>query len=203
MRRLRPIILGLLFVALVACTGTTSSGQEPTSSGQPTSVASTTVDPLVPYSPPATPHADRTSGFIPDTLTLTATAGATITLTPVTTSMTLTFVQEARAFVVYLDVRDRTDTAWTGVVGAEAQVTDTNGGVFPAEAARKGDLHPNPGQYGGSNRNLLKSVKVEPGKTVSGALVFHVTGGNRPITLRISLDGGTTWAEWATNLGTF
>jgi hypothetical protein len=38
---------------------------------------------------------------------------------------------------------------------------------------------------------------------VKGALVFHVTGGNRPITLRISLDGGTTWVEWATNLGVF
>jgi hypothetical protein len=46
-------------------------------------------------------------------------------------------------------------------------------------------------------------VTVKPGTTVSGALVFHVTGGNRPITLRISLDGGATWGEWATNLGVF
>ena len=45
--------------------------------------------------------------------------------------------------------------------------------------------------------------RAGPGGSVRGALVFRPTGGNRPITLRISLDGGTTWGEWQTNLGVF
>jgi len=129
--------------------------------------------------------------------------GTSLAVTPVTTTMTLKFVREARALVVYLDVHDRGDLPWSGVLGANAQVTDAVGGVFPAETAKEGDLHPDPARYGGSNRNLLREVTVKPGTTVSGALVFHVTGGNRAITLRLSLDGGSTWGEWATNLGTF
>ena len=117
--------------------------------------------------------------------------------------MTLTFVHETRAFVVYVDVRDMGGADWSGVVGANAQVTDATGGVFPAEPPAAGDLHPDPGRYGGSNRNLLHRVTVRRDHTVSGALVFHVTGGNRAITLRLSLDGGQTWGEWMTNLGTF
>jgi hypothetical protein len=38
---------------------------------------------------------------------------------------------------------------------------------------------------------------------VKGVLVFHPTGGNRPVTLRISADDGATWAEWTTALGVF
>jgi hypothetical protein len=203
MRRARPLIPYLVLVMSVACTGATSSTQ-PTPTVTPTgSSPAAGVDPLVPYSPPPTPGVERTSGFIPDMLTLPADGGATVGVTPVTTSMTLRFVNEARAFVVYLDVEDPGSAEWSGIVGADAQVTDASGGVFPAEAPRAGDLHPHPGRYGGSNRNLLHPVTVKPGTTVSGALVFHVTGGNRPVTVRISLDGGTTWGEWATNLGTF
>jgi hypothetical protein len=161
------------------------------------------VDPLVPYSPSPTPFTERTSGFIPDTLTLPTSDGTKMLVTAVTTTMTMTFVQKTRAFVVYVDIEDQGNTPWSGVVGGDAQVADANGGVFAAEAARKGDLHPDPERYGGSNRNLLQQITVKPGATVSGALVFHVTGGNRAITLRLSLDGGTTWGEWATNLGTF
>jgi hypothetical protein len=136
-------------------------------------------------------------------LTLPTSEGGTLAVTPVTTTMTLRFVDEARAFVVYFDVRDMSGAAWSGIVGADAQVTDAIGGVFPAEAPAKGDLHPDPSRYGGSNRSLLQRISVRPHATVQGALVFHVTGGNRAITLRLSLDGGQTWGEWATNLGTF
>ena len=200
---MRParLLLPCLLLAAAACTdGTTTPA--PTSPIAPASSAAS-IDPLVPYSPSPTPFTERTSGFIPDTLTLPTSDGAKLAVTPVTTTMTLRFVDETRAFVVYLDVRDRGDAPWSGVLGADAQVTDANGGVFPAEAAAKGDLHPDPARYGGSNRSLLRQVTVQPGATVSGALVFHVTGGNRAITLRISLDGGATWGEWATNLGTF
>jgi hypothetical protein len=202
MRALRPLLPCLLLVASAACTRDTTT-PAPTSVVTPTPAGSSTVDPLVPYSPSPTPFTERTSGFIPDTLTLPTSDGTKLAITPVTTTMTLRFVQEARAFVVYFDVQDRGGAPWSGVLGAQAQVTDPSGGVFPAEAARKGDLHPDPARYGGSNRSLLREVTLQPRKTVQGALVFHVTGGNRPITLRVSVDGGTTWGEWATNLGTF
>jgi hypothetical protein len=197
----RLLLPCLVLAASVACTGDTTSAEPTLTTAAPTS--SVTVDPLVPYSPPPTPFTERTSGFIPDTLTLPTTDGTKLAVTPITTTMTLTFVHETRALVVYMDVRDGGDKAWSGVVGADAQVTDVVGGVFPAEAAEKGDLHPHPARYGGSNRSLLDEITVKPGTTVSGALVFHITGGNRAITLRLSLDGGTTWGEWATNLGTF
>ena len=198
----RLLLPCLVLIVSVACTGDTTSSTEPTLTTAPPA-SSVTIDPLVPYSPPPTPFTERTSGFIPDTLTLPTSDGTQLAVTPITTTMTLEFVHETRALVVYLDVRDRGDQAWSGVVGADAQVTDAVGGVFPAEPAEKGDLHPHPARYDGSNRNLLDEITVKPGTTVSGALVFHVTGGNRAITLRLSLDGGTTWGEWATNLGTF
>jgi hypothetical protein len=203
MRRHRSLLPCVVLLVAAACTGETET---PPSPGVSTSIApspTAAVDPLVPYSPSPTPFTERTSGFIPDTLSLPTSDGPTLAVTPVTTSMTLPFVHETRAFVVYLDIRDIGGTAWSGVVGANAQVTDAVGGVFPAEAPADGDLHPDPGRYGGSNRNLLRRVTVGAHDTVSGALVFHVTGGNRAITLRLSLDGGQTWGEWATNLGTF
>jgi hypothetical protein len=200
MRPSRSLLPCVLLVASVACTGATTS-TTPAATVTPTTAPS--VDPLVPYSPSPTPFRERTTGFIPDTLTLPTSDGTSLAVTPVTTTMTLKFVREARALVVYLDVHDRGDLPWSGVLGANAQVTDAVGGVFPAETAKEGDLHPDPARYGGSNRNLLREVTVKPGTTVSGALVFHVTGGNRAITLRLSLDGGSTWGEWATNLGTF
>ncbi|MFI5055350.1 MAG: hypothetical protein ACHQAW_03000 [Actinomycetota bacterium] len=161
------------------------------------------VDPLVPYSPAPTPFVERTTGFIPDTLTMPTPDGGKLFVTPVTTTMTTTYVHDARALAVYLEIENPGDAAWTGAAGADAQITDLTGTVFAAAPPAPGDLHPDPQRYGGSNQSLLKPVTVKPGATVSGALVFHVTGGNRPITLRISLDGGATWAEWATNLGVF
>jgi hypothetical protein len=197
----RLVVASAFPLAVSACTGPTSTTAEPS----PTQAfPHASVDPLVPYSPSPTPFTERTSGFIPDTLTLPTSDGGELHLTPVTTTMTLTEVDATRAFVVYLDVEDPGHAApWSGVVGTDAEVTDASGGVFPAEAPRNGDLHPDAKRYGGSNHDLLEPVTVRAGGTVSGALVFHVTGGNRPVTLRISLDGGATWGEWATNLGTF
>jgi hypothetical protein len=197
-RLLAPFLCTLVLAA--ACTGSTTTS-DVTSTAPPPS--STGVDPLVPYSPSPTPFTERTTGFIPDTLTAPTSEGGALLLTPVTTTMTTTYVHETRAFVVYLTVRNDGDGRWTGTVGDDAQVTDLSGGVFPAIRPAAGDLHPDPARYGGSNRSLLQPVTVAPGTALRGALVFHVTGGNRPITLRISLDGGTTWVEWATNLGVF
>lgn len=201
MRVLRVLFPIVSLAVLVSCTGdgTTTSTTVPSSA--PTSGSA--VDPLVPYSPQATPFQERTTGFIPDTLTLPTTDGGTLYLTPITTTLTQEFVDGGRAMTVYLTVENPGETAWTGTIGTDAQVTDLDAKVFPAVAPAPGDLHPDAERYGGSNHSLLKPVTVKPGGSVSGALVFHIIGGNRAITLRISLDGGTTWGEWATNLGVF
>ena len=117
--------------------------------------------------------------------------------------MTTAYVRETRALAVYLTATNPGNGRWRGAIGADAEVTDLNGAVFPATEPAPADLHPDPARYGGSNRSFLRPVSIAGGASLKGALVFHVTGGNRPITLRISLDGGTTWVEWATNLGVF
>ena len=201
MPRARSFLPCALLLVAAACTGgaTTTSTPPPTIIPAPSAAG---VDPLVPYSPSPT-SAASTSGFIPDTLTAPTDGGGSIQLTPVTTTMTLAYVHGARALTVYLTATNSGNDAWRGTIGADAQVTDLNDATFPAARPAPGDLHPDPGRYGGSNRSFQRPVSIAPGASVRGALVFHVTGGNRPITLRISLDGGTTWVEWATNLGTF
>jgi hypothetical protein len=199
-------LLPLVVIALVACTGgssTTSVATTPTPTGSGTTPTPGGVDPLVPYSPETTPFAERTSGYIPDTLTLPTADGAKLYVTPVTTTMTVAYVHDTRALAVYLTLENPGDTPWSGTIGAHAEIADLTGATFPAETPAKGDVHPNPGQYGGANRSLLQRVRVAPGAIVKGVLVFHPTGGNRPVTLRISLDGGTTWGEWTTALGVF
>ena len=199
MRIARLVLPIVLLPVLAACTGDSAT----TSTGVSATASPSGVDPLVPYSPAPTPFVERTTGFIPDTLTLPTADGGKLYVTPVTTTMTTTYVHDTRALAVYLEVENPGDPTWTGSVGTDAEVTDLTGAVFPAVSPAPGDLHPDPQRYGGSNQSLLKPVTVKAGATASGTLVFHVTGGNRPITLRISLDGGATWGEWATNLGVF
>jgi hypothetical protein len=187
-------------VALAACTGGTSTDAS-TPTPVSTSPGASAVDPLEPYSPAATPFAERQSGFIPDTLTLPTTHGGKLYVTPVTTTMTTAYVHATRALAVYLTIENPSDANWHGVVGADAQLKDATGATFRAERPAPGDEHPHPDVYGGVNRDLLKPVAVPADGSVKGVLVFHPTGGNRPMTLRISLDGGQTWGEWTTNLG--
>jgi len=201
MRTLRFLLPIVSFAVLVACTGESTTTSPAVTSAPSTPAGG--VDPLVPYSPSPTPFQERTTGFIPDTLTLPSADGGKLYLTPVTTSMTTGFVDGMRALAVYVTVENPGDAAWSGTLSAGAQVTDLNGKVFQAAAPAPGDLHPDPKRFGGSNRDLSKQITVPPGASIKGALVFHITEGNRPITLRISLDGGATWAEWATNLGVF
>jgi hypothetical protein len=196
-RRLLPIVV----IALAACTGgaaTTSplgsAAVTPPSGG---------VDPLVPYSPATTPFAERTTGFIPDTLTLPTRNGGALHVTPATTTMNTVWVNDTRALAVYLVVENPGDRAWAGRIGANAEVVDEDARTYPAVPPAPGDLHPTPERYDGVNRSLLAPARIGPGDEIEGVLVFHVTEGNRPITIRISLDGGTIWGEWATNLGVF
>src|SRR5512141_215008 len=174
-------LLPLVVIALVACTGgssTTSVATTPTPTGSGgTTPTPSGVDPLVPYSPATTPFAERTTGYIPDTLTLPTADGGKLYVTPVTTTMTVAYVHNTRALAVYLTLENPGDKAWSGTVGANAEITDLNAATFPAQKPAKGDVHPDPGQYGGINRNLLQPVRVSPGATVKGVLVFHPTGG--------------------------
>lgn len=204
-RRVLQLAIVAVVVALTACTGgdASSGATTPPPGGTSTPATSTGVDPLVPYSPATTPFVERTTGFIPDTLTLPLERGGVLYVTPVTTTMTVDYVDGARSLAVYVTLENPGDAPWTGRVGANAQITDEAGATFSAVPPRPGDLHPHPEQYGGSNRTLVRAVTVPPGGTLQGALVFRPTGGNRPITLRISLDGATTWGEWQTNLGVF
>lgn len=190
----------LLVVAAVACTRSTSTTAVPPTPPPP---AASGVDPLVPYSPAPTPDGTATTGFVPDTLTAPTSAGGSLELTPVTTTMTTAYVHGSRALTVYLTATNRGSDRWRGTIGANAQVTDLDGAVFRSTRPAPGDLHPVPARYGGSNRSFQRPVSIARGGSVKGALVFHVSGGNRPITVRISLDGGTTWVQWATNLGVF
>jgi hypothetical protein len=191
------LVASVAFV-LVGCTSTdTPPGSTTATSAQ------SGVDQLVPYSPSPTPFTERTSGFVPDTLTAASTDGGKLYLTPVTTAMTTEFVKGARSLSVFLTLENPGDAAWSGTIGADAEITDLNGASFPSVPPTRGDLHPDPERYGGSNRDLDKPVTITPGGSMKGVLVFHPTGGNRPITLRISVDDGTTWVEWATNLGVF
>ena len=200
MSRPRTFLPCLLVLTALACTSTTTTAAPTSTSPAPSASG---VDPLVPYSPPPAPDVAATSGFVPDMLTAPTTDGGAVQLTPVTTTMTMAFVDETRAFTVYLTATNPGHERWTGTIGADAEVTDQDGGAFPATRPAAGDLHPQPARYGGSNRSFQRPVSIAPGGSAKGALVFHVTGGNRPITLRISLDGGTTWVEWSTNLGVF
>jgi hypothetical protein len=204
--RLAPqLVTVVVVVALTGCTSGDATSEPTTTAPGGASMPATSagVDPLVPYSPATTPFVERTSGFIPDTLTLPVEGGGVLHVTPVTTTMTVEYVDGARSLAVYVTLENPGDAPWTGRVGANAQITDEAGATFSAVPPRPGDLHPHPEQYGGSNRTLVHAVTVPPGGTLRGALVFHPTGGNRPITLRISLDGATTWGEWQTNLGVF
>jgi hypothetical protein len=198
LRLLVCLLVGV--VAFSACTG--SSGDGAPTSG-PTPAGPSGVDPLQPYSPPATPFAERLAGFVPDTLTLPTSDGSSLRVTPETTTMTTTFVDGTRALAVYLTIQNASDRPWKGQVGANAEIVDLTGATFPAVVPAPGDRHPDPARYGGSNRDLMDKVPVPIGTTTKGVLVFHPTGGNRPITLRISLDDGATWAEWTTALGVF
>jgi len=207
-RRLLPSLVAAAFV-LASCTGDSSTSPAPTGStgtdgtGEPTA-SPTGIDPLTPYSPSPTPFTERTSGYLPETLTLPTAAGGKLYVTPESTAMTVEFVEGHRSVSFWMTLENPGDTAWTGVPGANVKLTDEAGLTFlaipnPTDA----DLHPNPERYGFSNRDLHKEVTIGPGETLKGVIVFRPTGGNRPVVFAMSLDGQQTWGEWQTNLGPF
>lgn len=207
-RRLLPLLAAAAF-ALAACTGDHSSSPTPPGSATTGGIDEPTappggIDPLVPYSPSPTPFTERTSGYLPETLTLPTEGGGKLYVTPESTAMTVAFVEGHRSVSFWMTIENPGDTAWTGVPAVGAKLTDEAGLTFQAiPNPTPADLHPNPEDYGFSNRDLHKQVTIGPGQTLKGVIVFRPTGGNRPVVFAMSLDGGQTWAEWQTNIGPF
>jgi hypothetical protein len=161
-------------------------------------------DALPPYSPSPIPFTERTTGYLSDTLTLPTGDGGKLFVTYESTSMTTEFVRDRRSLAVWLEVENPGDHDWTGDLGADAEVADETGLSFPAVSKpSRADLHPHPERYGYSNRNLARTTTVAAGDSVQGVIVFRPSGGNRDITIALSLDGGTTVASWQTAMGPF
>jgi hypothetical protein len=198
-RRAVLSVIALAVVVLIACdpepaTETTTGTAAP---------APTTIDPLVPYSPSPTPFEQITSGFAGDILTLPASDGGTIHVELVNTALPVGYDDAGlRPFSVYLTVTNVGEDAWTGVPGRGARVTDESGGFNQAEPdPDPADLHPSPQRMGVSNTNLMDEIELGPGESVDGVLLFITGGGNRPVTVSVTFDDGTTQGSWFTSMG--
>jgi hypothetical protein len=201
-----PVVTAILGLSLVACDPSESPASSPSAgSAKPRAAAtlSTGPDALPPYSPSPTPFTEKTTGYLGETLTLPTRDGGKLYVTYDSTSMTTEFVDDRRSLAIWLRVENAGDDVWTGDL-ASARVVDETGLSFPAVAKpRPEDLHPHPERYGYSNRNLARATTIEAGDSVEGVIVFRPSGGNRDITIELSLDGGATVASWQTAMGPF
>jgi hypothetical protein len=206
---LRLVAAAVAAVALAACdrggdTPAPSTSSSSSLSATETLQPSTGPDPLVPYSPSPTPFTEKTTGFAAETLTLPTSDGGKLYVTLDSTSMTTAFVDGHRSLAVWLTIENPNDKDWTGVPGRNSRLSDELGLSFlPIPNPTDADLHPDPARYGNSNRNLDAAVTIPAGGTLQGAIVFRPTGGNRPISLEMSVDDGRTFVTWETNLGPF
>jgi len=203
------VALAGALVLLAACDAGSVDDPTPTTTPRPTSAApepdpgpqAVGQDPLVTWSPQPTPVGDRSEGWLRETLAVTTADGGRLHVTPVSTSMTLEFVDNARSLAIWLEVANVGDEDWTGSLGADASLTDELGGTFlPVASPTSADLHPDPDRYGYANRNLVPALTIPAGETVQGVIVFRPTGGNRPLRLHLTLDGART-TSWVVNLG--
>jgi hypothetical protein len=204
-RTTSPTVLAVAF-ALAACDPSSEpppSANDSTRSA-PASIEPTGPDPLVPYSPSPSQFVEKTTGYLGETLTLPTAEGTKLYVTLESTSMTTEFVDDRRSLAVWLEVENPGGADWTGDLGVGAEIIDENGLSFRAVSRpTAADLHPDPQRYGYSNRNLARPVTVTAGDVVQGAIVFRPTGGNRDITVQLSLDGGTSLVAWQTAMGPF
>jgi hypothetical protein len=114
------------------------------------------------------------------------------------------YIGSYRAMSVWATFENPADEPWTGVPAGFATISDEAGAVFePIADPPAGDLHPTPERYDASNRDLTREVTIDPGERLYGVIVFHPTGGNRFITISISMNAGGVWGEWATTMGPF
>ena len=192
-------------LVLVACDPETRE-PAPTAprSPEPATAATPTVtgqDPMVTWSPPPKAVGERSEGWLRETLLVTAPGGVRLHVRPVSTSMTLEYVDGTRSLAIWIDIENVGDVDWSGVFGADASLSDDIGNTFgPIASPEPRDLHPDPDRYGSSNRNLMRSVSVPAGDVVEGVLVFRPTLGNRPATLAVSLGDDRT-TSWIVNIG--
>lgn len=200
----------VLSVALAACdpdvepTPTPSGATGAPTSTDPGSQAPEGPDPNVPYSPRPSELVPRTTGFVTETLTLPITEDARMLVTVDSTALRREYQDSYRPMSVWATFENPGDEPWTGVPAEYATISDEAGAVFePIPNAPPGDLHPDPDAYGASNRDLTQRMTIGPGESIQGVIVFHPTGGNRFITISISMDGGNVWGEWSTTMGPF
>jgi hypothetical protein len=204
-----PFVLAAsLCIALAGCTTETTSPSPDATAGTSSSSGSTptdrpTVDPLVPYSPAPTPLDATTNGFVTETLTLPSGDGGTMLVTVDGTAIDTRYVEGHRSMSVWVTLENPTERSWTGVPAAFASITDEAENVFEPVDPTAADLHPKPERYGASNLDLHGSRTIEPGESLQGVIVFRPTGGNRAITISISLNGGGVWGTWITTMGPF
>jgi hypothetical protein len=205
----RPPSLAVVAIVALTLAGCDPSGESSASSSAPSTGPGTATTPAGPdalpvYSPSPTPFTEKTTGYLGETLTLPTGDGGKLYVTYESTSMTTEFVDDRRSLAVWLKVENPGDKDWTGDLGADAEVADETGLSFravPRPASE--DVHPHPERYGYSNRNLARTTTVGAGDSVQGVIVFRPSGGNRDITIELSLDGGTTVASWQTAMGPF
>jgi hypothetical protein len=201
-------VLALSF-ALVACDPTTETTPTPSESNEPTGSDTGTAapggpDPNIPYSPRPSELVPRTTGFVTETLTLPVTEDTRLLVTVDSTAIKREYVGSYRAMSVWVTYENPGDEPWSGVPAEDATISDEAGSVFePIPDPPASDLHPDPARYDASNRDLTEPTTIGPGKRIRGVIVFHPTGGNRFITISISMDGGNVWGEWDTTMGPF
>ena len=207
MRRAAPLALAAALL-LVACDPSEVPSPTSTAPSTPPGPAAETPtptaigpDPLVTWSPAPTPVRERSEGWLRETLLVTAPGGVRLHASPVSTSMTLEYVDDARSLAIWIEIENAGDADWRGVFGADATLTDDLGNTFlPVANPTPADLHPDPERYGYTNRNLMQEVHLPSGDRTQGVLVFRPTLGNRPAHLNVTLDGERT-TSWVVNIG--
>ena len=192
-------------VVLVACEpGEGSPSPAPSVPSVTTGAPSPTLigqDPLVTWSPQPQTVGERGDGWLRETLLVTAPGNVLLHVTPLSTSMTLEYVDDARSLGVWIEIENAGEADWSGVFGADATLTDELGNTFlPVAEPTSSDLHPNPERHGYTNRNLMEPIEIAAGDRTQGVLVFRPTLGNREASLNVSLDGQRT-SSWVVNIG--
>jgi hypothetical protein len=158
-------------------------------------------DPLVTWSPSPKAVGERSEGWLRETLLVTAPGDVRLHVRPVSTSMTLEYVNGTRSLAIWIEIENTGDADWNGAFGTDATLTDELGNTFlPVASPVPGDLHPDPERYGYANRNLMQAVDLPAGERTQGVLVFRPTLGNRPASLDVTLDGERT-TSWVVNIG--
>ena len=206
MRRVVPLVVAAAIVLSGCEPDDATPAPSPSRSPTATGAASPTPgvigpDPLVTWSPMPEPVGERADGWLRETLLVTAPGDVRLHVRPVSTSMTLEYLDGTRSLAIWIEIENAGEVDWSGVFGVDASLRDEFGNTFlPVTSPQARDLHPDPGRYGYANRNLMQPLVLPTGERTQGVLVFRPTLGNRPATLGVTLDGERT-TSWIVNIG--